>query len=69
MSSGPGNGVASRLNIMAKQKTLKELGEIMLKHNTREQLESAYKIDASDLVEVGRQALLFNDINRDGTLN
>ena len=50
-------------------KTLRELGNIMLEKFPREQLENAYKIDASDPVEVGRQALLWNDINRDGTLN
>jgi hypothetical protein len=52
-----------------KPKTLEELGRIMLKGSSREKLAAAYGIDASDLEEVGRQALLWNDIRRDGTRN
>lgn len=50
-------------------KTLKELGEIMLATFGKEACANGYKIDASDVEEIGRQALLFGDINRDGTLN
>lgn len=50
-------------------KTLEELGKIMLKGSSKEKLAEAYRIDASDLEEVGRQALMWGDIRRDGTLN
>jgi hypothetical protein len=52
-----------------KPKTLAELGKIMLKGSSEEELAEAYKIDASDLEEVGRQALLWKDIEPDGTRN
>jgi len=50
-------------------KTLTELGKIILKNNTKEQIADGYNIDPSDVEEVGRQALLWGDINRDGALN
>jgi hypothetical protein len=50
-------------------KTLTELGQIMIDACGKEACQNGYKIDATDLAEVGRQALLFGDINRDGTLN
>jgi hypothetical protein len=51
------------------EKTLAELGKIMAGQFDKETLAKAYKIDASDFEEVGRQALLWGDIRRDGTLN
>ena len=54
----------------AKQvKTLKELGEIITKNFSQKMIREGYKIDPSDLEEVGRQALAYGDIRRDGTLN
>lgn len=57
---------------MARQrdtKTMEELGRIMLESCGREACALSYKINADDVAEVGRQALAFGDINKDGTLN
>jgi hypothetical protein len=51
------------------QKTLEELGRIMVDACGKEACAKGYKIDPEDLEEVGRQALMFGDINKDGTLN
>lgn len=50
-------------------KTLKELGEIITKKFSQKMIREGYNIDPSDLEEVGRQALAWGDIRRDGTLN
>lgn len=50
-------------------KSLKELGQLMINECGKEACAKGYKIDASNLEEVGRQALLFGDINLDGTIN
>ena len=50
-------------------KPLQELGQILVDAFGVTACASGYRIDASDLEEVGRQGLLFGDINRDGTLN
>ncbi len=50
-------------------KTLKELGEIITKNFSQKMIRDGYNIDPSDLEEVGRQALAWGDIRRDGTLN
>jgi hypothetical protein len=53
----------------AKVKTLMELGKILVETVGKTECALAYRINADDLVEVGRQALLHGDINRDGTFN
>jgi hypothetical protein len=50
-------------------KTLKELGEIITKNFSKKMIHKGYNIDPYDLEEVGRQALKWGDIRRDGTLN
>lgn len=47
--------------------TLKELGQIMLKEAGAKACQSGYL--TTDPEAVGRYALQFGDINRDGTLN
>jgi len=54
---------------MPKEKTLKELGEIIIANNSPQAIRDGYNIDPSDVEEVGRQALAWKDINPDGTLN
>lgn len=54
---------------MPKAKTLKELGEIILKNSSENEIREGYNIDPTDVEEVGRQALAWKDINPDGTLN
>lgn len=54
---------------MSTPKTYLELGEIMLSTFGADACAKGYRIDASDVQEVGRQALLHGDINKDGTLN
>jgi hypothetical protein len=54
---------------MPTAKTLRELGEIITKNFSQESIREGYQIDPADLEEVGRQALLFGDIQQDGTLN
>ena len=49
--------------------TLAQLGQIVLSACGKESVERGYRINADDLPEIGRQALAFGDINRDGTLN
>lgn len=51
------------------EKTMEELGRIMKANHTNEEIAQGYNIDPSDDAEVGRQALLWGDINRDGTTN
>ena len=53
----------------ATTKSLKELGKIILDTFGREAIERGYKHNADDLEEIGRSALAWNDINRDGSLN
>lgn len=50
-------------------KTLKELGEIILANYSPNEVRAGYNIDPSDVEEVGRQALLHNDITKEGVLN
>lgn len=50
-------------------KTFKELGEIITNHRTPEEIRQGYNVDPLDVEEVGRQALYWQDINSDGTLN
>lgn len=50
-------------------KTLTELGQIILANYPAEQIAKGYGIDPTDLEEVGRQALAWGDIGRDGELN
>lgn len=50
-----------------KQLSLVELGEIMLKEAGAEACRSGYQ--TTDPECVGRNALAFGDINKDGTLN
>jgi hypothetical protein len=57
------------MNEQKTPKTDEELGQIMLQHHSPEDIRSGYNIDPSDVAEVGRQALLWNDIRRDGTMN
>ena len=52
-----------------KHMTMRELGQIMLDTFGKDTCASAYRISAHDVAEVGRQAILHGDINRDGTLN
>ena len=52
-----------------RRKTLQELGEIVLAVHKAEDIARSYDIDASDVAEVGRQALLWGDISPDGELN
>lgn len=49
--------------------SLKELGEIITKNFSKKMIHKGYNIDPYDLEEVGRQALKWGDIRRDGTLN
>lgn len=51
------------------RKTYKELGKIMLDAVGPEGIADGYLIDPTDLEEVGRQALLWNDITVEGELN
>lgn len=53
----------------AEDKTLKELGEIIINNFSQKMIRDGYDIDPSDVEEVGRQALRWGDIERDGTLN
>jgi len=55
--------------VVAGRKTDEELGAIMREYWTCEALGRAYRIDGSDLREVGRQALLHGDIRLNGELN
>lgn len=48
-------------------KSWEELGKIMLAEAGEEACQSGYQ--TTDPVEVGRLALEYGDINRDGTLN
>ena len=54
---------------MEKEKTLKQLGEIIIANFSTEQIQCGYKVEPSDTEEIGRQALSWGDINPDGTLN
>lgn len=49
--------------------TDEELGQIVLDAVGREAVESGYGHSADDLGNVGRSALAWQDINRDGSLN
>jgi len=55
--------------VSKKLKSLAEPGRKILRVYGREACEKGYRIDADDLEEVGRQALLHGDIRPDGTLN
>lgn len=52
---------------MAKNKTLKELGNIMIAEVGESVCVNSY--DSADPVFVGRMALVYGDINEDGELN
>lgn len=52
-----------------RQVTLTELGQIILANYPAEQVAKGYNVDPTDLEEVGRQALAWGDIGRDGELN
>ena len=64
---GPGIEVPGLFSFMPK--TLKELGEIILANYSPNEVRAGYNIDPSDVEEVGRQALLHNDITKEGVLN
>lgn len=49
--------------------TLADLGRIMIETAGQAACARGYHINPDDPEEVGRQALLHGDINRDGTLN
>lgn len=49
-------------------KTLAELGQIIYDAVGRAGIESGYKHSADDLTEVGRSALMWGDITREGEL-
>lgn len=49
-------------------KSMTELGQIMLAHYSREQLESGYAHDCTDPMMVGLSALQWGDISSDGSL-
>ena len=51
------------------QLSLAELGRIMVEAVGVEACTHGYRIPSHDLEEIGRQALMYRDINRDGTLN
>lgn len=70
MKPGLGTTVPGLSLFMPKaNKTLKELGEIIIKNFSQDMIRDGYNIDPSDVEEVGRQALAWNDIQPDGTLN
>ncbi len=50
-------------------KDVDELGLIIQSKFTAEQIRHGYGIDPTDTMEVGLQALLWGDINPDGTIN
>jgi hypothetical protein len=49
-------------------KTLAELGAIIVEAVGKSQVEEGYQHSADDLAEVGRSALLWGDINKEGEL-
>lgn len=51
-------------------KTLEELGKIVVEACGRDGATTAYKLPTdATLAEIGRQALKWGDINKDGSLN
>lgn len=57
------------MTLAEQPKSMEELGRIMIGLYGKEACAEAYQIAADDLEELGRQALLWSDINAEGTLN